>query len=108
MLARYYSMIARTDAQFAEVAAEFRRLGLWQDTVVAAISDHGDMMAAHGLRLKGTLPYDELYRVPFLLKPPRGESLRAGGGSTIWSPRCRWRARWPTWPGSRPTSPTGI
>ena len=74
MLARYYSMIARTDAQFAEVAAEFRRLGLWEDTVVAAISDHGDMMAGHGLRLKGTLPYDELYRVPFLLKPPRGEA----------------------------------
>ena len=72
MLARYYSMIARTDAHFSEIAAELRRLGLWEDTLVAVISDHGDMMAGHGMRLKGTLPYDELYRVPFLLKPPRG------------------------------------
>ena len=71
MLARYYSMIARTDAHFAEIAAGFRRLGPWEDTLVAVISDHGDMMAGHGMRLKGTLPYDELYRVPFLLKPSR-------------------------------------
>lgn len=76
MLARYYSMIARTDAHFAEIAAGFRRRGLWEDTLVAVISDHGDMMAGHGMRLKGTLPYDELYRVPFLLKPSRGANPR--------------------------------
>ena len=74
MLARYYSMIAQADAHFGEVAAEFRRLGPWDDTIVAVISDHGDMMAGHRMRLKGTLPYDELYRVPFLLKPRLGMS----------------------------------
>ena len=76
MLARYYSMIAQADAHFAEVAAGFRRLGPWEDTLVVVISDHGDMMAGHGMRVKGTLPYDELYRVPFLLKPPRGVNPR--------------------------------
>lgn len=75
-LAQYYSMIAQADADFAAVAARFRRLGLWDDTAVVALSDHGEMMAAHRMQLKGTLPYDELYRVPFILKPPAGRRCR--------------------------------
>lgn len=78
MLAQYYSMIAQTDAHFAAVAAQFERLGLWDDTVVLVISDHGDMMAAHQTRLKGTLPYDELYRVPCLVKLPAESVVKRG------------------------------
>jgi arylsulfatase A-like enzyme len=69
-LAKYYSMIAMMDEQSGRVAAEFRRLGLWDDTLVLFVADHGDMMGAHRTRLKGTLPYDEIYRVPCILKPP--------------------------------------
>ncbi len=71
-LAQYYTMIAEMDSHFARVKAEYERLGLWDDTVVLFIADHGDMMGAHKMRLKGTLPYDELYRIPCMLKLPRG------------------------------------
>lgn len=43
---------------------------MWDDTVVLFTSDHGDMMGAHGFRLKGVPPYDELFRIPFQLKVP--------------------------------------
>lgn len=70
-LSQYYSMIATMDEHCGQVAAEFKRMGMWDDTIVLFFSDHGDMMGSHRMRLKGTLPYDELYRVPGIVKLPR-------------------------------------
>lgn len=72
MLAKYYSMIAAMDEHLGQVIEQFKRLNIWDDTLVLFTSDHGDMMGAHRMRLKGTLPYDELYRVPLLMKLPGG------------------------------------
>ena len=80
-LSRYYTMIAAMDQHCGRVAAEFRRLDMWDDTVVLFLSDHGDMMGSHRMRLKGTLPYDELYRVPCVVKLPRHELSRLHGSS---------------------------
>jgi arylsulfatase A-like enzyme len=70
-LAQYYTMIAEMDAHFARIKAEYERLGIWDETVVLFLADHGDMMGAHKMRLKGTLPYDELYRIPCIVKLPK-------------------------------------
>jgi arylsulfatase A-like enzyme len=69
-IADYYSMIAAADDHFGQVMAEFRRLGIWDDTLVFFTADHGDMMGGHGIQAKGTYPYDELFRVPCLFKLP--------------------------------------
>jgi arylsulfatase A-like enzyme len=69
-LSQYYSMIATMDEHCGQVAAEFKRMGMWDNTIVLFFSDHGDMMGSHRMRLKGTLPYDELYRVPGIVKLP--------------------------------------
>ncbi len=71
-LAQYYTMIAEMDAHFGRIVAEYERLGIWDDTVVLFLADHGDMMGAHKMRLKGTLPYEELYHIPCMLKLPKG------------------------------------
>lgn len=71
-LAQYYSMIAATDAHVGEVVDCFRQRGWWDETLALFFADHGDMMGAHRMRLKGTLPYEELYRVPCLFKLPKG------------------------------------
>lgn len=76
-LADYYSMIAMMDEQFGRIISEFERLGIWDDTLVIMVADHGDMMGAHKMQKKGVLPYDELYRVPLIIKLPKGmESKR--------------------------------
>ena len=74
MLAQYYSMIAAMDEHLGKIIDQFKRLGMWDDTLVLFTADHGDMMGAHKMRLKGTLPYDELYRVPLIMKLPRGRA----------------------------------
>ena len=73
-LADYYTMIAMTDEHIGAVTEEYKRLGIWDDTLVLFLSDHGDMMGAHRMRLKGTLPYEELYHVPCIFKLPVGIS----------------------------------
>jgi arylsulfatase len=71
-LAQYYSMIAATDAHMGTLMDIFRQRGMWDQTLALFFADHGDMMAAHHTRLKGTLPYEEIYRVPCLIKLPQG------------------------------------
>ena len=73
-LANYYTMIANMDDQIGQVIAEFKRQGIWENTIVLFTSDHGDMMGAHRLFKKGTFPYDEIYRIPCILKLPSGMS----------------------------------
>jgi arylsulfatase A-like enzyme len=75
-LAQYYSMIAMMDEHYRRVADEFKRLGLWENTIVLFVADHGDMMGAHGISKKGTLPYEELYRVPCIMKLADGQQAR--------------------------------
>jgi len=71
---QYYSMISQVDEHFGQVRAALERRDMWHDSIVAFTSDHGDMMGAHRMRLKGTLPYDELFRVPLILKLHRHSS----------------------------------
>ncbi|HEV2124871.1 MAG TPA: sulfatase/phosphatase domain-containing protein, partial [Chloroflexota bacterium] len=71
-LHRYYTMIANVDALFGEVRDALEAKGMWDGSVVAFTADHGDMMSAHRMRLKGTVPYDEIFRIPFILKLPDG------------------------------------
>ena len=71
-LRQYYTMIANVDALFGEVRAAFEAKGMWPGTAALFTGDHGDMMGAHRMRLKGTIPYDEIFRIPFILKLPEG------------------------------------
>lgn len=70
--AQYYSMISAADDVHGRIIAEFKRLGLWDNTVVLFFSDHGDMLSSHRTRKKGTLPYEEVYHVPCIMKLPGG------------------------------------
>jgi arylsulfatase A-like enzyme len=44
--------------------------GAWDDTVIVFTSDHGDMCGSHGLRSKGPFVYDEIMRVPAIVRAP--------------------------------------
>lgn len=40
------------------------------DTIVIYTSDHGDMQRSHGLRQKGPMMYEEVSRIPFIVRIP--------------------------------------
>jgi arylsulfatase A-like enzyme len=67
-LQKYYTMISEVDRLFGTLRDAFEAKGMWEDTVVAFTSDHGDMMGAHRMRLKGTIPYEEIFRIPLIVR----------------------------------------
>ncbi len=70
MISDYSSMISIMDEHFGRIIGEFQRLNMWDRTLALFFADHGDMMGSHRMLRKGTLPYDELYRVPCIFKLP--------------------------------------
>lgn len=71
-MAQYLTLISAVDKACGQIIDVFRKKGMWDNTIVLFTSDHGDMMGAHGIRRKGTMPYEELYNVPCIMKLPEG------------------------------------
>ena len=71
----YDSEIAYTDAHIGRLLRELERRGLYDDTVVVMVADHGEMLGERDGRAIGHTQYlyEELIRVPFLLKLPGAE-----------------------------------
>jgi arylsulfatase A-like enzyme len=66
----YDEKIARADARFAGFLAELDRLGLANKTLFVLTSDHGTEFCEHGRFDHGFTLYDELIRVPLVVKLP--------------------------------------
>jgi arylsulfatase A-like enzyme len=71
----YDEKIARADAKFAEFLRAFDALGLSGNTVLVLTSDHGTEVYEHRRFDHGFTLYDELVRVPLVIRLPG----RAGG-----------------------------
>jgi arylsulfatase A-like enzyme/uncharacterized membrane protein YbhN (UPF0104 family) len=68
----YRGEIAYLDEKFGELIRRMEELGLWDDTVVLLVSDHGEEFQEHGGWWHGLTLYDEQMRVPFLVKWAKG------------------------------------
>ena len=71
---KYRTMVSYLDSNVGRVLDELERKGILQDTAIVFSSDHGDLQGAHRLRLKGVLPYKELYNVPLIVVDPDGRA----------------------------------
>ncbi|NND35060.1 MAG: sulfatase-like hydrolase/transferase [Saprospiraceae bacterium] len=68
---RYWGYCGYIDAQIGRVFSLLKQLGQWDNTMVIFTSDHGDMLAGHGMIFKlGMNGYEELFRVPAIFKLP--------------------------------------
>ncbi len=76
----YDDAVRYTDAYVGAFLARLERRGLYQDAVLAFVSDHGEMLWEHEEYFPhaGSGLYDALVRVPLLLRPPRIEPSRRG------------------------------
>ncbi|WP_159887800.1 sulfatase family protein [Paenibacillus puerhi] len=73
---RYRSMLALMDTYLGRLLDKLASKNMLDSTAILFTSDHGDMQGAHRLRLKGVLPYKELYNVPLILYVPGAEPKR--------------------------------
>lgn len=65
----YYRLVESVDEQIGRIVDEIDRQGLWNNTVVLFMSDHGDGAAAHHWNQKTAL-WEEVANVPFILCVP--------------------------------------
>ncbi len=71
-IARYWGYCSYIDDRVGRLLKSLEETGELDNTVVVFTSDHGDMVGAHGMILKlGACAYDELIRVPCIVRYPR-------------------------------------
>ena len=69
LLACCFSYLELIDTLVGDVVAELKQTGQYDDTIIIFTADHGDMAGAHGFLSKGAYMYDEIYRIPMIVKP---------------------------------------
>jgi len=78
MMANYYAFVTEIDDWVGKILNKLDALNLAQNTLVIFVSDHGEMLGAHGMRGKFCF-YVESVRVPFLMrfpgKIPKGKTI---------------------------------
>jgi membrane-anchored protein YejM (alkaline phosphatase superfamily) len=70
--ALYDENLAAGDAAFGRLRSGMAERGLLANTVVVVLSDHGEGFLEHGRLLHGSTPFDEMVRVPLLVRVPEG------------------------------------
>ncbi|MEF3303996.1 sulfatase family protein [Paenibacillus sp. GYB003] len=70
LVATYYGMISCMDRYIGLILDKLDELGLADDTVVVFTTDHGHFFGQHGLQHKGGFHYEDLIKLPFLIRYP--------------------------------------
>jgi arylsulfatase A-like enzyme len=81
MTANYYAFVSEIDEWVGKILNKLVELKLSENTLVVFVSDHGEMLGAHGMRGKFCF-YEESVRVPFLIRYPG----KIKAGQTISTP----------------------
>lgn len=68
--APYDGEIAYTDSAVGKFLAQLRIRGLYDNSVIAVMADHGEALGDHGEDTHGVFLYDETIHVPLLIKLP--------------------------------------
>src|SRR5436309_1186326 len=80
----YDGEVAYTDSEVGRLFGELKKHGLYNETMIAVMADHGESLGAHGENTHGIFLYDETIHVPLMIKLPlnrgagRRTELRAG------------------------------
>ena len=77
MRALAYGMMGLVDQGVGRILDHLQRKGLFDNTIVVFLSDHGELMGDHGILFKGPYHYQGVLRVPLLMSWPGG-GVRAG------------------------------
>jgi len=67
----YDEEILFNDRQLGVLRDEMKRIGVWDDTLVVVLSDHGEEFQEHGSFGHAGALWEELLHVPLVMKPPK-------------------------------------
>ncbi|MEK6645247.1 MAG: sulfatase-like hydrolase/transferase [Candidatus Firestonebacteria bacterium] len=66
----YYAMVSLMDKYIGEILNKLDKLGLAENTIVVFTSDHGHFFGQHGLIAKGAFHYEDMIKIPFIVRYP--------------------------------------
>jgi len=72
VVARYYGSVSWIDHNVGLVRAAIRQAGIEDDTAFIFSADHGDAMGSHRHFEKAGTMYEEIFRIPLVMKMPAG------------------------------------
>ena len=72
----YDGEVAYADQQLGRVLQWLKQKGLYDETLIVFLSDHGESLGEHGESEHGFFVYNSTLRVPLIIKPPASSPLR--------------------------------
>ena len=69
-IAYFFAYCTQIDDQIGRILDALDEAGQADDTLVAFCTDHGDMLGSHRMWSKGWAPYEEIYRMPMVVRLP--------------------------------------
>jgi arylsulfatase A-like enzyme len=75
VLAAYFGQISMIDHYLGKMFDQLKEKGLWENTWVVFLADHGDFNSAYGTFFKGEM-YDVSVKIPLIVKPSVGEGQK--------------------------------
>ncbi|MCR2803742.1 sulfatase family protein [Paenibacillus soyae] len=70
LVAVYYGMISLMDKYIGHILDKLDELGMADNTIVVFTTDHGHFFGQHGLQAKGGFHYEDLIKLPFIVRYP--------------------------------------
>lgn len=70
MMKNYFGLVSEIDYWVGKVLDTLDEIGERDNTIVVFVSDHGEMLGAHGMREKNMF-YEESARVPLIIRYPK-------------------------------------
>ena len=69
-IAVYYGMISFMDKEIGRILDKLENLGIAENTIVVFSTDHGHFIGQHGLIAKGPFHYEDMLKLPFIVRWP--------------------------------------
>ncbi|HWP93815.1 MAG TPA: sulfatase [Thermodesulfobacteriota bacterium] len=73
LMAYYDGLLTYIDHRIGVLLDELKMAGLYDDTIIIVTADHGDGFMEHGYLGHSKAPYEELIRVPLIIKFPNSQ-----------------------------------
>ncbi|MGL4852094.1 MAG: arylsulfatase [Phocaeicola sp.] len=78
----YAAAVTFIDEQIGRVIEKLKEEGMYENSLILFVSDHGDMMGDH-YHWRKTYPYEGSAKVPFIVKLPKQASRMVGPGEEV-------------------------
>ena len=73
MVARYYGVVSQLDDALGHLFKALRDSSSWDETIIVFTADHGDLCGSHQMLDKHYVLYDDITRVPLMVKHPKAK-----------------------------------